>query len=147
MHYLNTFAALALNAAIVILEIFVLSHMTRKKDILKYYTYLSNLIALIAGCLYVATTVVNLFTGATAPMWLKGIRFSATYGLVTTLFVFHLVLLPMRRSGNLITHKDFHKRVTPKFANLVLHSLCPILSAVSFLLFERQPILAGGEWT
>ena len=82
--------ALVLNAAIVVLEVFTLTKLCSKNDILKYYTYLSNLIAAVAGAVYVAVTV----TGIPTPLWLKGIRFCATYMLATTLFVFNLVLLP-----------------------------------------------------
>ena len=140
-------AAPVLNGLIVGLDFFVLSHLTDKRDLLKYYTYLSNLIAMISGAIFVVFTLMNLISGNPAPVWLKGIRFCATYMLVTTMFVFSLVLLPRRKSGNLISHNDFSAKVSPKLANLVLHYLCPVISAVSFILFERQPVLAGSEWT
>lgn len=139
-------AALVLNAAIAVMEVFTLSKLSDKKELLKYYTYLSNLIALIASTVYVAVTLWVLVQGAAAPLWLKGLRFTATYMLVTTLFVFTLVLLPSHKSGNTITAADFIG-ISPKLANLILHYLCPVISAVSLLLLERQPVLAGSEWT
>ena len=146
METLRLVAALALNIVIVVLEIFVLTKLSDKKEILKYYTYLSNLIALIAGVIFAAVTLWNLIGGNSVPIWLKGIRFTATYMLVTTLFVFSLVLLPSHKSGNTITAADFIG-ISPKLANLILHYLCPLISAFSFILLERQPVLAGSEWT
>lgn len=146
MEALKPIAALVLNIAIVALEIFVFTKLSDKKEILKYYTYLSNLIALMAGVVFIAVTLWNLIGGNPAPIWLKGIRFTATYMLVTTLFVFSLVLLPSHKSGNTITAADFIG-ISPKLANLVLHYLCPIISAFSFILLERQPVLSGSQWT
>jgi hypothetical protein len=147
MEILQTAAALAANAAIVGLEIVTLSRIAHKGDILKYYTYLSNLMALIAGVAFLAVTTFCLFTGSTTPLWLKGLRFCATYMLVTTLFVFSFVLLPLHNSGNLISASDFTSGFSPRLANLILHYLCPLISAFSFLLLERQPVLAGSQWT
>lgn len=147
MELFSLLTALALNVAIVTMEVFVLSHLSNKWDLLKYYTYLSNFIALITGIIFVVVTVLNLVSSNSTPVWLKGIRFSATYMLVTTLFVFSVVLLPWHSSGNLISHNDFSGSVSPKLANLVLHYLCPVLSAISFILFERKPVLSSSEWT
>ena len=147
MESIKLFIALAANAVIVGLEIYTLSRITKKQEILKYYTYLSNFIALIAGLVFVAVTAANLIIGTATPLWLKGIRFCATYMLVTTMFVFSVVLLPLHRSGNLITASDFSANLDPKLANLILHYLCPAISVVSFLLLERQPALEGSQWT
>ena len=142
MESVKLIAALVLNLSIVILEVFVLTRLTNKKDLLKYYTYLSNFIALIAGAVFVAVTVF----GVPTPLWLKGLRFCATYMLATTLFVFNLVLLPGGKAGNTITEEDF-TGIRPQRANLILHYLCPVLSALSFLLLERQPVLSDPNWT
>jgi len=125
----------------------VLSKLASKTDILKYYTYLSNAIALVTSVVFIAVTFLNMFRGNTTPLWLKGIRFCATYMLVTTMFVFSVILLPRHKSGNLITASDFTSGLDPNLANLLLHYLCPLISVCSFLLLERQPVLAGSEWT
>ena len=147
METMKLLAALVLNALIVGLEIFVLSQLSNKKDVLKYYTYLSNFITLITGVVFVVVTCLNLVSGAQTPLWLKGLRFCATYMLVTTLFVFSVVLLPWHKSGNTITASDFSTGISPKLANLILHYLCPVISAISFILLERQPVLESSEWT
>lgn len=139
-------AAAVLNLLIVALQIRVLRRIVRKKDILKYYTYLSNVIALIGSAIFAAVAIWNLISGDPVPIWLKGLRFTGTYMLVTTMFVFSFVLLPGQNGENLITASDFYG-IKPEFANLVLHYLCPIISACSLILLERKPVLEGSEWT
>ena len=139
--------ALLLNCIIAALELFVLTKVADKKDILKYYTYLSNAIALISSAVFAVVTCVNLCRGGITPLWLKGLRFCATYMLVTTMFVFSVILRPRNQSENLITDSDFTAGIDPRTANLLLHYLCPAISACSFLLLERQPVLTGSEWT
>ncbi len=139
--------ALLLNCIIAALELFVLTKVADKKDILKYYTYLSNAIALISSAVFAVVTCVNLCGGGITPLWLKGLRFCATYMLVTTMFVFSVILRPRNQSENLITASDFTGGIDPRTANLLLHYLCPAISACSFLLLERQPVLTGSEWT
>ncbi len=147
MKLLSSVAALMLNAAIVAIEFYVLRRIADKKDIPKYYTYLSNFISMISSAVFVVISCINLLRGTLTPIWLKGIRFTATYMLVTTLFVFSFVLLPWDKSGNTMTHSDFSEELSPKLANLLLHYLCPLISAVSFVLFERQPVLVDSQWT
>ena len=139
--------ALLLNCIIAALELFVLTKIADKKDILKYYTYLSNAIALISSAVFAVVTCVNLCRGGITPLWLKGLRFCATYMLVTTMFVFSVILHPRNQSEHLITDSDFTGGIDPRTANLLLHYLCPVISACSFLLLERQPVLTGSEWT
>lgn len=142
----KTIAAILLNTGVAVLEIWVLQRLVCKKDILKYYTYLSNLIAMIGSAVFAAVALRNLICGDSMPIWLKGLRFAGTYMLVTTMFVFSFVLLPGHKSTDLITADDF-TGIRPEFANLVLHYLCPVISAFSFILLERQPMLTGSEWT
>lgn len=142
----KTIAAILLNTGVAVLEIWVLRRLARKTDILKYYTYLSNLIAMIGCAVFAAVALRNLICGDPMPIWLKGLRFAGTYMLVTTMFVFSFVLLPGHKSTDLITADDF-TGIRPEFANLVLHYLCPVISAFSFILLERQPMLTGSEWT
>jgi hypothetical protein len=146
LELLKTGIPLFLNLAVMASSGITLCRLRRKKDILKYYTYLSNLIALLGSTVFVAVSLWNLISGNYTPIWLKGVRFTSTYMLVTTLFVFSLVLLPSHKSGNTITAADFIG-ISPKLANLILHYLCPAISAISFILLERQPILAGSQWT
>ena len=146
MKSIPLFAALLLNAAIAALELFVLGKLTRKEELFKYYTYLANLIAWIAGVVFVISAACCLLQAAALPLWVKGIRFCASFMLCTTLFVYFFVLRPMDKSQNTITAEDF-TGISPEFANFVLHVLCPALSAVSFVFLERQPVLTDPAWT
>lgn len=146
MEFGKILIAVVLNFISAALQFCVLRHITQKRDILKYYTYLSNLIALIGSAVFTVVSVRNLVCGDLTPVWLKGLRFIGTYMLATVMSVFTLVLLPDYKAGNLITADDF-TGIHPEFANLVLHYLCPAISAFSFIVLERQPTLSGSEWT
>ena len=141
MELLKTGAALGVHGAIVWMEWSTLRRLRRKQDLAKYYTYLSNLTAAIASALYIAAIIL----GFSVSPWLKGLRFTATYMLLIAMAVFTFVLLPGGKAGNTITDEDFIE-IPPEKANLILHYLCPALSAVSFLLLERQPVLENSGW-
>ena len=146
MELLKTGIPLFLNLAVMAAAGITLCRLRRKKDILKYYTYLSNLVALIGSSIFVAAAVLNLPGGSPVPLWVKGLRFTGTYMLTTAMFVFTLVLLPVRQEETVMTEDDF-TGIRPKMANFLLHYFCPVASAVSFLLLERQPVLANPQWT
>ena len=79
------------------------------------------------------------------PEFVKGIRYIASCGLVATMIIFITVL----GAGNKITltEDDFLSRFSPKIANAILHYICPLLSLLSFVLFERELPLSNGIWT
>jgi len=133
--------ALFINVAIVILEVYTLAHIKGKQNILKYYTYLQNLIALIASLLF----SVCLASGRTVPEYAKGLRYLATCGLAATMFIFVVFLGAGKKIA--ITQDDFLGDFSPKRANMILHYLCPALSLVSFVFFEREISLSNGIWT
>ena len=43
--------------------------------------------------------------------------------------------------------EDFISNFNPKKANFILHYFCPIMSLLSFVIFEKQIILTQSEWT
>ena len=67
-----------------------------------------------------------------------------TTGLVFTSFIY--VVLLSSNKNNMITDIDF-KGISGKMANVILHYLCPVISLVSFVFFERSIILDNGIWT
>lgn len=142
-----TYIALFLNIAIIVIEAGMLFFIADKKNILKFYTFLSNFIGLIGSCVFVVVACCALLNGSTLPLWVKGVRFSATFGLTTTLFVFTVILLPRYKFGESTSQTDLFRGIDPRLANLLLHYICPIISIVSFIFFERQPVLADSEWT
>lgn len=139
--------ALLLNLAIIIIEIMVLLKVVEKENILKFYTFLSNLIALVTSIVFVGVGFITLFSNDTIPIWMKGLRFSATHSLASTLLVFALVLMPLYKKGTITNEIELFKGISEKNANLLLHYICPVLSIVSFLLFERNPVLEDSQWT
>jgi hypothetical protein len=61
------------------------------------------------------------------------------------MFIFVAFLGAGKKTG--ITEGDFIKNFNPKYANILLHYIIPVLSIISFLVFEREIILQNGVWT
>ena len=137
--------AILINLIIVILEIYTLIHIKGKKNIFKYYTYLQNFIALIISLIFSLYVSLNMISNVEIPEFVKGLRYVATCGLLATTFIFVVFL----GAGNKVsmTEDDFLKAFPPKRANMILHYICPILSLISFLVFERELQLENGIWT
>lgn len=131
--------AFILNIIIVICELVVLSRLNKKKDILKYYTYLQNFLCLIVSiifCIYCIGSEV-------IPEYVRGLRYIVSTGLIFTTFIY---ILLSTNKDNKISDKDF-KGIKGSTANIVLHYLCPILSLISFIWFERSICLSNSIWT
>ena len=137
--------ALITNLVIVICEVFTLGHIRGKRNILKYYTYLQNFLALIVSLVFSICSIVCLVSGRTIPEYFRGLRYVATCGLLATMFTFIVFLGAGKKIA--ITEDDFLFGFSPVMANIILHYICPILSLVSFLLFEREIKISNGIWT
>ena len=123
--------ALILNLVISGCELYALVHIKDKLNILKYYTYLQNFLSLIVSlicCIYLTISIVS---GETVPEFVMGLRYIATCGLVATMFIFIV----------------FQPGFNPKKANIIFHYVCPIVSLLSFVVFERQIDLSNDIWT
>ena len=136
---------LILNLIIVSCEIRTLSKIKRKVDIIKYYTFLQNFIALIVSIVFSGYLIITLFTNSTMPEFLKGLRYAATCGLIATMFIYILFL--SKNNKNLMSKNDFVSNFNPKKANFLLHYFCPIISLLSFIIFERKMSLTNSIWT
>lgn len=137
--------SLILNLIIVGCEIWILSKIRNKVNIIKYYTFLQNFISLIIGIIFCVYLVIAIFFEGTIPQFIKGFRYIATSGLIATMFIY--VVFLSQNSKNLMNEKDFISKFNPKVANFVLHYFCPIISLLSFVVFERQIVLNQPEWT
>ena len=124
------------NVILVICEALTLGHIRSKRDIFKYYTYLQNCLALITSLVFSVCWIVCTVSHRAMPEFAKGLRYVATCGLLSTTLVFILFLGAGKKIA--ITEKDFLLGFDPKAANITLHYICPALSLVSFLLFERE---------
>lgn len=137
--------ALLINAILIACELWTLGHIKKKWDILRYYTYLQNLLALIASLIFCVCLVAELISGTPVPEFAKGCRYIATSGLAATTFIFVVFLGAGKKAP--MTQEDFSGGFSPKTANLILHYICPALSVVSFVALEREIGLDSGFWT
>ena len=137
--------ALLINLIIIFCELYTLLHIRKKTDILKYYTYLHNLLALSVSTVFFIYLIICIASGSEIPELLRGIRYVATCGLVSTMLMFLTVLGGGKKIA--LTEDDFIPGLSPKIANAVLHYICPVLSLVSFVFFERELPLLNGVWT
>ena len=110
----------------------------------KYYTYLQNILCLIVSIIFCIYIVINTFGYVVILEYIRGLRYVVTTGLVFTSFIY--VVLLSSNKNNMITDRDF-KGISGKMANVILHYLCPVISLVSFVFFERSIILDNGIWT
>ncbi len=136
--------ALVINIVIVVCEVYTLANVKRKLDILKYYTYLQNLLALLCSVVFCVCLALHLFFEQQMPQFARGLRYVATVGLSATCLIY---LLFIGRGKNVITTEDVTEKFSPKVADLLLHYLCPALSALSFVAFERSLTVDNGIWT
>lgn len=139
------YLSLITNLAIVALEGWTLGHLRRKRDLFKYYTYLQNLIALLISAVFCICGTAALFQNRSMPQALRGLRYVASCGLTAAMLIYSAFL--SSSSQNQLTEADFRPGITPGTANLMLHSLCPLLSMVSFLVFERPIAVTDARWT
>lgn len=139
--------ALILNLLLIFIEGATFLKVKNKRNILKFYTFLQNFIALAISILFCGFAIRELLGYGNVPELMKGLRYTATCGLAATMFVFAIFLAPRFKSGKSNSHTDLFGGLEPKKANLLLHYICPIISIVSFLLFERGTVLTDSEWT
>ena len=137
--------ALITNLVILGCELYALVHIKGKLNILKYYTYLQNFLALIASLICCVYLTMSIISKETVPEFVMGLRYIATCGLVATMFIFIVFLGNGKKIA--ITEDDFLSGFNPKTANIIFHYVCPILSLLSFAVFERQINLSSDIWT
>jgi hypothetical protein len=138
-------ASFIINLIIVIVEIIVLSHIKEKINIFKYYTYLQNFLLTLTSLIYCIFLLIHFITNNQFIELVKGLRYIATCGVVSTTFIFVVFLQCGKRAP--ITKDDFIGNFNHIFANIILHYICPLLSLISFVVFEREIILNSGLWT
>ncbi len=137
--------ALVLNLAICCLEICAFRKLRKKTDIWKYYTFLQNFLALLASAVCAVSLALHLGFGCPIPELARGLRYIAACGLAAAGLTYGAFLA--RDGRNQLTSEDFLPGLRPKTADLLLHCVCPLISLLSFLVFERRMPLSGGIWT
>lgn len=135
---------LLFNVIIIISEIYVLSRLKKKRELFKYYTYLQNFLCLIVSIIFCVYIMGNMISDLVIPEYVRGLRYVVTTGLIFTSFIYIILLSPNK--NNVISNKDF-KGIKGSTANIVLHYLSPLLSLISFVVFERNIDLDTNIWT
>ena len=127
--------ALISNLLIVVLEVISFIILINRNGgvtvgIVYFYTRLSNLLALIAG-IFVFIFIIKNKSGE-LPKWLSMLRYIATIMLFVTLLISLFVLTPAVGS--------FYKMMIENQLKFH-HLLCPLISIISFIFFEKGGVL------
>ena len=121
--------ALFLNLANVVFQIYalVIVFLTKGFTTLQYYTIDSNIFACVSSIFLVAALLIKRKT----PKWVHRLRFYATSCITVTFVVVLVILIPLagfRRLPELLFQGP----------NLWQHTVCPLLSIISFIFFEKE---------
>ena len=103
-------------------------------SVLRYYTLLSNALCVI----YFAFAVAFVLSGREVP-W-RNLKAALTMGIVVTGLVYHLLL----------AGQSFSMSGDTAIANLLLHSIVPLLTVLDWLLFDKKgqyTLLSPIKWT
>lgn len=121
--------SLLLNLLIAIFQIYALVNVFLVKGFssLQYYTIDSNIFACLSSIFLVVTLLIKNKT----PAWVHRFRFYATSCIAVTFIVVLLILTPLT-GFNRIPELFFQG------TSLWLHTVCPLLSIISFLFFEKE---------
>ena len=117
--------ALILNVLLIIFEIigFIITYNTNDPLSPAYYTEDSNFICLVSSIMF----VLYYLSGKSATKTLHLFRFTATLNLVLTFFITLFILSNDYGLYEMMIHNEF----------LIFHTLCPIISLISYLFFEK----------
>lgn len=136
--------SLVINIILIFIEMYVFLKLKNKKEIVKYYTYLQNLLCLIVSIIFCIFILSNLLFDSIVPEYVRGLRYVVSTSLLFTSTIYIMFL--SSNKNNKIGDNDFVD-ISGSKANLLLHYVCPILSVVSFILFERSIEVSNGIWT
>ena len=112
---------------------------------LEYYTQLSNYFALISATIYTVYLYKNIkektkeknnnkeIKNTTIPKWVSILKYSSTLSLLVTFLVVVFILTPM------FGLKSFSWMLF-QGTNFYFHTVCPILTFISFIFFEKHNI-------
>ena len=100
----------------------------------EYYTQLSNYFALCSALIYIVFLIRNIKNkNNEIPKWVSILKYSATLSLLVTFLVVVFILTPYYG-------KDIIIWIFFLGSNLFYHTLCPIITFISFMFFESHKI-------
>ena len=143
----NKALSLVANAVLLIIQVWALHGIKKKRYIFKYYTYLQNFISAVASAFFVVSVVVDYLNYPLLLTAAKGVRYVATCGLVVTMFIFTFISVICRDDKNKIGSNDCKAGYNYRLVNIVLHYISPVLAVTSFLWFEKPILLTSSIWT
>ena len=128
---IRNFLALILNIAIVALELAGFRMSVNLKDITSYvwYTIDSNLFLLIVSAVYIIGNLFSVISNKNIPDWIRILRYISTCCVAVTFLTVCLILNPL--VGGDMFNEGW----------LYMHLICPVLSLVSEICFEKEPKL------
>ena len=100
--------------------------------ILKFFTMQSNLLAGITSLVYIIYLIREVKTKRKIPLYVHILRYIATIDLVITFLVVALFLGFIAEDGYFSMYLN---------SNFLFHFLVPVLTIISFVIFEKKPIL------
>lgn len=128
----KNFVSIILNSLLVIFVLIGIIFSLKQDGLgmFKFYTQDSNYLALIVSIIFLISQILNRKTGK-LPKFINLLRFIATSCLFVTFTVVIFILIP-----------SFGLDSAPKMlfagSSLYFHTLCPLLSIISFIFFENQ---------
>ena len=136
--------ALIINILIIVSEVYVLSKVKNKKDIFKYYTFINNLLCLITSIIFVMGLVLYVLNYNYLDI-IRGLRYVVTCNMMSVMIMYLLFIGTDK--NNRLSSNDFINNFNYKIGNLFVHYICPLLSLVSFIFFERDIYISNSIWT
>ena len=106
---------------------------------LQMYTYLSNFLCLAVCILYIAFALRALVRGAEMPQTVRTLRWITCTNLTLTILCVAFVLSPAAGPNG-------YYELMLEGAMFFVHTLCPVLTLVPFLLFEGPCVRRGRRW-
>lgn len=135
--------ALIINILIIVSEVYVLSKVKKKKDIIKYYTFINNLLCLIISIIFVIGLVLYVLNYNYLDI-IRGLRYVVTCNMISVMIMYLLFI--GNDKNNRLCNNDFVNYFNYKIGNLFVHYICPLLSLVSFIFFERDIYISNSIW-
>jgi len=136
--------ALIINILIIVSEVYVLSKVKNRKDIFKYYTFINNLLCLITSIIFVIGLVLYVLNYNYLDI-IRGLRYVVTCNMMSVMIMYFLFIGTDK--NNRLSSNDFINNFNYKIGNLFVHYICPLLSLVSFIFFERDIYISNSIWT
>ena len=133
--------ALAFNGLAVLAEILwmVLYPGRLVPEVLQWYTYLNNFLGLSVSLVFVVFAFRELLGHGSVPHFVRTLRWISCTGLALTFLTVVFLLAPL-------AGPDGYGKLMFSGSLLFVHTVCPLLSLIPFLCFERSCAEPGSAW-